>query len=364
MRIGILTFHNAINYGAVIQCYALTKFMEQRGHTVEVIDYRLHAIEDYKVFFSFHTLCSLKGIKKKIIYILNSVLLRKRKKKVIRAFNTFLSTRLPLSYRYSDGQNISQYYDYVIFGSDQIWNLKLTNGFDPVFWGQIEKGNSIFATYAASMGEIDILSNSQWEIVADKLKAFDYISVRELSLKNCLNNKFGMNVDYCVDPTLLVDSKTLDVVAVKPQEDNYVYLYNVTKDKHAEVFASNIASLLGCKVIMTNPKPRIKRSKNCCEAEAISPEEFLGYIKYAKMVIGNSFHAVILSIIFRKDFYSLNSHRPERIKGVLKDLGLIERHVNSTDNVHRVSFVDYSQVEQKINHMRESSLLYIDKIGL
>lgn len=364
MRIGIITFHNAINYGAVIQCYALMSFLEQRGHTVEVIDYRLHAIEEYKELCSFHALCSLQGIKTKIIYILNSFLLKKRKERVIKAFDTFLSTRLHLSNRYSDIHNISQYYDYIIFGSDQIWNLKLTKGFDPVFWGQIKKNKVIFATYAASMGEIDALYSSQWESIADKLKAFDFISVRELSLKNCLNSRFGMKVDCCIDPTLLIDSKTLDAIAIKPQECNYIYLYNVTKDKHAEAFAIRLASSLGCKVIMTTPKPRIRKSKMCSMAEAISPEEFLGYIKYANVVVGNSFHAIALSLVFKKDFYSLDSHRPERIKGVLKDLNLLERHVKSTASLSNILSVDYSRVEKEIEKMKEHSFKYFDKIGL
>lgn len=364
MRIGIITFHNAINYGAIIQCYALMNFLEQRGHTVEVIDYRLHAIEEYKDSFSFQSLYCYKGLKKRVIYILNSILLRRRKKRVIRAFDMFLNTRLHLSDYYSDVNEISKDYDYVIFGSDQIWNLNLTKGFDSVLWGQIKKNNAIFATYAASMGEIDALSSSQWESIVDKLKAFDFISVRELSLKNCLNSRFGMNVDCCIDPTLLIDSKILDAIAIKPQENNYIYLYNVTKDKYAEAFAIRLASLIGCKVIITTPKPRIRKSKMCSMAEAISPEEFLGYIKYANIVVGNSFHAIALSLVFKKDFYSLDSHRPERIKGVLKDLNLLGRHVKSTDSLPNILSVDYSRVEGEIGKMKEHSFKYFDKIGL
>ena len=276
MRIGILTFHNAINYGAAIQCYALMRFFEQRGHTVEIVDYRIQAIEDYKKIFSLRTFWGTKGLKKKIYYVLESVLLRKRRERVISVFDDFLRTRLHLSDRYKDANEISQCYNYIIFGSDQIWNLKLTKGFNPVFWGQFNKGKAIFATYAASMGETDYLSENQWKTIVDKMQAFDFISVRELSLKESLYAKFGMNVDWCLDPTLLVDAKTLDEIVVKPQNENYVYLYNVTKDKHAEAFASHVASLLGCKVIMSAPKPRIKQSNGCCVAEAISPEEFLG----------------------------------------------------------------------------------------
>lgn len=364
MRIGILTFHNAINYGAVIQCYALMKFLEQRGHKVEVVDYRLEAIEDYRKKNSISALAGIKGIKNKCIFLLTYFLLRKRKQKVINAFDSFLKTKLHLSRLYTCGQDLSALYDFFIFGSDQIWNIKLTNGFDPVFWGQIKKGNAVFATYAASMGEVDVLSDKQWESVANYLKTFDYISVRELALQKCLSNKLGINVDCCIDPTLLSSSEILEAIAVKPKEDNYVYLYNVTDDKYAVAFANRLASSIGCKVVMTYPKPRMRLFNKCRVVEGISPEEFLGYIKYAKLVIGNSFHVIALSLLFGKDFYSLDSHRPERIKNLLKDVGLVDRHVKSTDGLLSVTPVDYSLTKEKLSKMKEQSLLYINKIGL
>lgn len=364
MRVGILTFHNAINYGAVIQCYSLMKVLEQRGHDVEVVNYKIPSIERYREPFSFQALRRLRGSKNKLAYLLNNILLGRRRRIVVRAFDTFINNKLRLSKLYSIDKDISQSYDCIVFGSDQIWNLKLTNGFDPVLWGQIKKGNSLFVTYAASMGEIDSMSPQQWSSVADKLKAFDFISVRELTLKEYLSNKFNLNVDYCIDPTLLADSKILDDIAVKPKEDNYLYLYNVTKDKYAEAFALRLGSIIGCKVIKTDPKPRISLSNSCCVAEAISPEEFLGYIKYARLVVGNSFHVIALSLVFKKDFYSLDSYRPERIKSILKEIGLLERHISSKSIVERPQPIDYSLVEKKLMSMKNSSLAYISKVGL
>lgn len=366
MRIGIITFHNAINYGAVIQCYTLMSFFEQRGHCVDIIDYRNPEIEGYRDTFSLKGLAQNKGVIKKTKYILACILWDKRKKKVIKAFDDFLASNLKLSKRYYIGQNLPDHYNYVIFGSDQIWNLKLTKGFDPVLWGQIEKGKAVFATYAASMGELDFLTDKDWRMALDYLYAFDYISVREKSLKDYLSTRISKTIDYCIDPTLLVDGAVLDSIAIQPQENNYIYMYNVTKDEHAEDFACNLAHKLGCKVIITYPKPRRFHKKNdcCIMREAISPGEFIGYIKNARLVLGNSFHVIALSLVFRKDFYSLDSYRSDRIKNVLKNIGLISRHVHSTVKNVDLATIDYSGVEVKLSQMRKDSLLYIDKLGL
>ena len=47
MKIGILTFHSAHNYGAVIQCYGLQQYLTSLGHQVFVIDYRPHYFDSY-----------------------------------------------------------------------------------------------------------------------------------------------------------------------------------------------------------------------------------------------------------------------------------------------------------------------------
>lgn len=366
MRIGIITFHNAINYGAVIQCYALMRFFEQRGHCVDIIDYRNSEIEGYRKSFSLKGIVENRGIIRKTKYILAYIFLNKRKKKVIKAFDDFLASKIKLSKRYYLGHNLPVDYDYVIFGSDQIWNLKLTKGFDPVLWGQIEKGKAVFATYAASMGELSFLKDDEWRIAMDYFYSFDYISVRERSLKDYLCTKISKTIDYCIDPTLLVDGAILDSIAIQPQDNNYIYMYNITKDKYAESFACSMAHKLGCKLIITYPKPNafIKKNDDCDIREALSPEEFLGYIKNARLVLGNSFHVIALSLVFRKDFYSLDSYRSDRIKNILKNIGLISRHVYSTEKNVDVATIDYSEVEVKLSQMRKDSMSYIDKLGL
>ena len=80
MKIGILTFHNAINYGAVLQCYALKEFLSMRGHVVEVIDYRNPMVEEYGNLIPHYAFIEAKGIINKLKVIARSILLNRKKK--------------------------------------------------------------------------------------------------------------------------------------------------------------------------------------------------------------------------------------------------------------------------------------------
>ena len=66
-------------------------------------------------------------------------------------------------------------FDWLLFGSDQIWSSRLTGGrFDPVFFGQ--GVNCRKATYAASMSPI-CLDAAEKKVLPSLLRDFNAISV-------------------------------------------------------------------------------------------------------------------------------------------------------------------------------------------
>ncbi len=368
MRIGILTFHNAINYGAILQCYALKEFIALRGHDVEVINYQNPYIAEFVSLFPRFALAQEKGLKNKIKLCIKNILLYNKRRRIGRVFSSFVESRLNLTSKIKSIEDIPSIYDYIIFGSDQIWNPHLCNGFDPVFWGQFPKGKSKFVVYAASLGEVSRLDDNDWNNIGKRLSVFDYISVRELSTQQVLEALFHNSISQCLDPTLLVDPIVLSNIAIIPNEDNYVFLFNVVRDSSAESFAEYLAAQLGCKVIVGQAKPRITSLRNNVNntlVDSISPEQFLGYIKKARVVIGNSFHSIALSIAFRKSFYSLDSRNPERIISLLSMLGLQNRHIKATDNKN-IDFcdIDYDSVNDIIAKMREKSIRYLVNTGI
>lgn len=362
MKTGILTFHNALNYGAVLQCYALQHYMQAKGHDVEVIDYRAPFIEEQKKLFS-KTELRRRGFVAFLKYFIARLLVWSAWRKTIRVFHQFMACQLHLSPRVATAAKIPSDYDCILFGSDQIWSSKLCRGFNPVFWGQFDKRGTRFVSYAASMGETSELDKAGWQQVEQRIKVFDAVSVREKSLCVALQKYCGVTASVCLDPTLLVDASVFDSIAVRPEEQDYVFLFNVIDDPAASRFAQRLANRLGCSaVIKGQAKPQLKsrRDKLVTLKEAMSPEEFLGYIKYARCIVANSFHAIALSIVFQKDCYALRSHRSGRVEGLLGSLGLADRIVAATEPVDTVSSIDYKAVNERLAVMRQSSAQFIN----
>ena len=367
MKIGILTFHNAINYGAVLQCYALREFLVQRGHDVQVIDYLNAYVEDYAKLIPKAIVGQQKGMMKKMKCIITNMFLYPKRRKIAKVFNNFKDTRFNLSSICRFATEIPSTYNCIVFGSDQIWNPRLCGGFDPAFYGQFPKGKTIFVAYAASIGNTSLINEDDWSEICSRLMAFDYISVRELPFKQVLEQRLRITVNHCIDPTLLVDSSVFFSLAVKPAINNYIFLYNVLYDANSEGFAAYLANKIGCKVVIGQAKPRmrrLKKEKDSIIVDAASPEEFLGYILNADLVIGNSFHVIALSIVFKKDFYSIESGKSERILSLLGQLELLERHVKSTDREVRLESINYQEPTKKLEEMRRDSIYYLSKCGL
>lgn len=361
MKIGILTFHNALNYGAVLQCYALQHYLQEKGHDVEVIDYRIPFIEEQKKLFS-KTELRRRGLVAFLKYFIARLLAWPAWRKTINAFHHFMISQLHLSPRATTTADIPTGYDCILFGSDQIWSPKLCRGFDPVFWGQFEKHGARFVSYAASMGETSDLDKSGWLVVEQRIKAFDAVSVREKSLQMSLQEHCGLSATICLDPTLLVDATVFDKIAVRPEEQDYVFLFNVIDDPAASQFARRLANQLGISaVIKGQAKPQLKsrRDKLVILKESMSPEEFLGYIKYARCIVGNSFHAIALSLVFQKDCYALKSRRSGRVEGLLGSLGLTDHIVAATEPMGEIISIDYKAISEHLILMRQSSTQFI-----
>ncbi len=367
MIVGIITFHNAINYGAVLQCYALKEFLTKRGHNVQVLNYRNPYVEDYSKIVPLTVVSKEKGLLAKAKCIIKNLILYKKKQKISKVFKAFVSTRLNISSKIISSPNIPSNYDYILFGSDQIWNPKLCGGFDPVFWGQFPKGEAKFVAYAASAGNPSLFSEDDWQRAFSYLKAFDFISVRELVLKQELIQRFSFSVSNTIDPTLLVEPEVFSSIARTPAINNYIFVYNVMNDDYSEEFAAFLAKKIGGVVVIGQAKPRVKSIKKLNDSillDSASPEEFLGYIKNARIILGNSFHSIALSIAFRKDFYSLDSSKSERVFSLLSQIGLVSRHVKSTDRNIGLESIDYLVVEPKLEQLRKDSIQFVSNSGL
>ena len=326
MKIGILTFHCAHNYGAVLQCYALQEVLKRMGHEVEVIDYRpKYLLQPYKVFDT-SRFVSKKGMKLIKAIIKEFLLLNKRIGRY-NAFRCFIKRRLNLSSKVID-KNIPSKYDAYIFGSDQIWNTQITHG-DSIFFGNFpfEKGNKRYVAYAASTGLEDIfLRGSMVDSYRQLLHNFDFISVRENQTISQLQSLTDKRIELVLDPTLLLSAQSWDAIVERPRiNKKYVLIYQVRIDKNISVIANRIAKEIGAIVVEVSAWLQPFHGSNVYQCE--TPEEFIGWIKHSACVVTTSFHGTVFSLIYNCPFYYVDfeNSKDYRVKSLLSELKLENR---------------------------------------
>lgn len=220
MKIGIITFQCAHNYGAVLQAYGLKEYLKSLGYSVNIINYRPHyKVNTYRKFNPRYWLS--RNPYKCIIRLFTEIIVKPTRIKRWYAFEDFMNGYLEL-YPHSKDEDYSMFHT-LILGSDQIWNPGLTGGnFDKVYFGGNAKCNII--SYAAS-SRFENLSKQQKSFFSDSLLKLKQISVRESSLAKLLQPLVNKEIITVVDPTLLAGKKIFDKIAVPPKKEKYLLLY-------------------------------------------------------------------------------------------------------------------------------------------
>jgi hypothetical protein len=349
MRIGILTFHRAHNYGAVLQAYALQEIIKGLGHEVEIIDYRQPVIEKNYYSFSLRR-CFNRNPFVMLKSICNEFKMLFVRPKKVEIFKRFAQKWLLLSEKkiYSSAQ-MPDDYDLYIHGSDQIWNSKFTKGFDEIYLGHYKTKKDNKITYAVSFKAEQF---SKEDLMARSLKNFVGISVREKYLIEFISPLTKQNIKSCLDPTLLTNDTFWKNFVVKPKEEDYLLVYLIAKNDKALPFAERMSKLLGLKLIV------LENTKKCKTVE-----EFVGYFKYASFIISTSFHGTAFSIIFRKPFFTVTSNFKNDVRyiSLLDSLGISERLVDG-ENIFNdeISEIDYDKVYERLNNLQKESLEYLN----
>ena len=358
MKIGILTFHRALNYGAVLQCYALQETLKSLGHDVDILDYRPEYIEKYRKVYSLYSISRRKGIKNKLKEVLVRTLLARKTIIARDAFDSFLWENLNIvSYNSLDEWNNN--YDTIIVGSDQVWSPTIGDGFDMIFWGDFPHNKTKLLSYAASIGGHNVIDQTMWNNICNMVRNFDNISVREDWFNTQLSDKIKREVTTVLDPTLLADRSIFEKVLKEPVCNNYLLLFLIVEDNHALRFAKEIAQEKGLRIVRIKAiKEFEKRDKTVVDLYSISPQAFLGYFAKADFVVTNSFHGTVFSLIFRRNFYSLDSPRIDRAKSLLHSVELGNRIVSSK-NTGQYSIIEYSSLNAKIERLKDTSFNYL-----
>ena len=326
MKVGIVTFQETNNYGAVLQNYALQQAIIKRGHQVETIDYKSEYIgKPYRLshlknkgLFTY-----LFGVLGYLIYVPRTKKCKEFKKRVFYSH----------SVRKAELDKLNSEYDCFITGSDQVWNHKLT-GMDGTYMLDFVTDKSKCNSFAASVGlsELDVEKQREYKAL---LKDYANITVRETSAMKLLQPIVARDMETVSDPCVLLSYDEWSSVAKKMlPENSYVAVYQLGVSPDVVKLAKKLAKENNLKVVyIPFPVGCFGKGKwDFCAGNA----EVLGYIRDAAYVVTDSFHGTLLSIIFNKQFFTKVSGTHagvgSRIVDLLEGLGLNDRIISDTLN--------------------------------
>jgi len=368
MKIGIITFHSKVNYGAIFQTYALQTVLTRMGHDVEIIDYW----PQYRLNPS--GLFSKPAIKVKItprfiigrpfgfcLDLLNLRVNIKRKKYFEEYFSKYLHISKNTFSTYDDLVKCRNKYDFFIAGSDQIWNPKRTGGkSDPAYFLAFVGDPKCCAAYAVSMGT-DRIDTSHMMQFRELVKNIGTISVRESSAISFVQHESGKNVVSVLDPTLLLKREEWAITAQFPKRIPAKYLLVFTVGYNSSIFGfvQKISHILNLPIVYVGGGMR-----SIPHASYVHPCELQWYFAHAEFVVTDSFHGTVFSVLNQKPFYTiLASPARTRIVDFLTPLGLIDRLFNSGDDITNINAnIDYKFAMKKLDELRSDSIAYLNSV--
>ena len=358
-NIATIAFHRAINYGAVLQVYALQKKIEELGGNCTVLDYRNNSLE------SKHRETKI-GDCKTIKDYIRFIILSKNNNLKHKAFRAFSESYLNLSkpyYTIDELKKDEQKYDKFITGSDQVWNGNLSNT-DPAYFLDFVSNSRKKNSYAASFGFEKVPDNKVGDYY-NMLKDYNEMSVRENQGAKIIKELLGVDVETVLDPTLLLTKEEwFEIAEDYTKNEKYILIYGFGGAKYKMNFAKNLSKKTGCKIVhIVNP---YFNERGILYEKSLGPKEFLGIFKNAQYIVTNSFHGTAFAINFNKEFFveplSEAFGTNSRLTNILDLFGLKDRLIFSEDISMYDKAIDYDNVNKVLNGERKNSLEFIRKI--
>lgn len=355
--VGILTFHRALNYGAVLQAYALKWVCGEMGCDAHIIDYDYDA--GAELAGPIAGFCAAKNKKAALPNLVRGVLGHSGTQKRARAFSAFRKQYLNESAPCGSPEEVAALgYDALIAGSDQIWNRGITqNRYDPVFFMDFET-SARKILYGASAEDVPF-PGEKGEAFAGALKGLQgTVGIREQKLANYVQQLTGKAYPVVLDPTLLAGRGFLDAIDIpQPNADEYILLYQISGNPESDISVRSLEKRFGCRAY-TMTVPRL--DDHYGRRGTAGPEEFLSLLKGAKFIVTNSFHGIALSMLMHKQFFVYeNGGVMSRIDSLLDLVGLQDRKVKMTADIDLDFHVDYEAVDARLESARRASLAFL-----
>lgn len=262
-----------------------------------------------------------------------------------------------------DSEVLSQY-DYVIVGSDQVWNPDFTTGNPAWFLSFVPPERRI--AYAASIG-IPKIPRYLSRAYRDGLNGMHRISVREHQAAKTIQEFTGREPAVVVDPTLLPEASFWAGRATLPEElegKDYVLDFRLKKGDGLprDLESSAMDSVISRFVAKSNLDLVDLYAPDAGGLIGISPLDFIGAIRSAKLVLTDSFHAAVFCIIFHTPFLvEERGNMNSRFDSLFRISGLERMQYPASAEIEALYEIDWSAVDNQIAQSRMKSLSYLEE---
>ena len=339
MKIGLLTYHHSMNYGAVLQTYATCRALEELGHEVELIDFRQpEKPSNWWLPFYF----KVKAFER-------------FKTKYYAPYSDYISSMIELENKQFD-------YDCLMVGSDQTWNPNINQERRMAYFLSWASEKYKKLSYASSLGV------SEWPkrylddipIIKEALSRFSAVSVREQTGRKLLKETFGIESTVVLDPTLLHRDYSELIGDISMTDDVICCLLHRSPSQLEKVRELDACIGKKAKVIST-----IRPIHGFKYIYPPSIESWLRYIACARLVITDSFHGVAFSLIFQKEFVVItpDTGKNSRLKDILDTLNLSDRYYLDCAKIDYAQIVasriDYNKVNNILQKERDVSWTFL-----
>ena len=348
-KVGIITLTEGCNYGNRLQNYAVQTILTQMGFSVDTIKVKSskNRIRDrFKLNLKMILNCNCSGYEERVY-----------------KFNIFNKKYISFS-RYiceKSVDKINDVYDYFVCGSDQIWNPLFQDNTEEYYLSFVANKPKI--ALAASFG-VSSIPEEKKDKITGFINRLDNVSVREESGKEIINELCCKNVEVLFDPTIILDKKEWVKIEKKPRgvDGDFIFCYLLGEysceqwNNIEECGNKNNAEI----VYLRNEFKMDEKDKG------FGPDEFLWLIHHCKKVITDSYHAIIFSLIFEKQFTLLKRPFQEGLGDMSTRLICLGNKFGfgnalGENNCDLVVDVDYKYVEKTILEEKERYREYLQK---
>lgn len=371
-KIGILTQPLGLNYGGILQAFALQHVLRQEGHSPIILN-RVRSPYVRIASLGWNALNFLLGKRPKLRISPN----HKELGTITQYTTKFIDEHISITDRIQSTNQLKSTFnheniDAVIVGSDQVWRKSFSPCISNYFLDFISGNNEIRkVAYAASFG-IDY-----WEYGKNATKyfkalaqEFDAISVREDSAVELCKKHLDIDATHVLDPTMLVDRSVYEGLAksltTEPSKGNlFCYVLDRTPEKMALVRkVADDTSLTPFELLPKKKYSEIKSAKELDDCILPPVEQWLRSFVEAEFVITDSFHGTVFSIIFNKPFIVIPNLKrgASRFTSLLEEFGLLDHLIDldsSTFQKYFFSGFDWSTINERLSIDLQKSFSFI-----